>query len=159
MNTQQPDEKDFSAHTAERSAAELVGVMQEITESYQAIKQDNTSSRSWPPATTYTGLIADLRCEASLGCGRRCEDLLSADLNHTGSHKINHCLGEVLLAKKMGKKKVIAETGAGQHGVALATAAALLGLECDIYMGDIDVEKQAPNVRRLQGPRSEGWFL
>lgn len=72
------------------------------------------------------------------------------DLNHTGSHKINHCLGEVLLAKKMGKKKVIAETGAGQHGVALATASALMGLECDIYMGSIDVMKEAPNVSRMK---------
>lgn len=72
------------------------------------------------------------------------------DLNHTGSHKINHSLGEVLLAKKMGKKKVIAETGAGQHGVALATAAALLGLECEIYMGAIDVMKEAPNVSRMK---------
>lgn len=72
------------------------------------------------------------------------------DLNHTGSHKINHSLGEVLLAKKMGKKKVIAETGAGQHGVALATAAALMGLECDIYMGAIDVMKEAPNVSRMK---------
>jgi len=72
------------------------------------------------------------------------------DLNHTGAHKINHCLGEVLLAKKMGKKKVIAETGAGQHGVALATAAALLGLECDIYMGEVDIEKEHPNVIRMQ---------
>lgn len=72
------------------------------------------------------------------------------DLNHTGSHKINHSLGEVLLAKKMGKKKVIAETGAGQHGVALATAAALLGLDCEIYMGAIDVMKEAPNVSRMK---------
>jgi len=72
------------------------------------------------------------------------------DLNHTGSHKINHCIGEVLLAKKMGKKKVIAETGAGQHGVALATAAALLGLECDIYMGSVDIKKEAPNVSRMK---------
>ncbi len=72
------------------------------------------------------------------------------DLNHTGSHKINHCLGEVLLAKRLGKKKVIAETGAGQHGVALATAAALMGLECDIYMGAIDVMKEAPNVSRMK---------
>lgn len=72
------------------------------------------------------------------------------DLNHTGAHKINHCLGEALLAKKMGKTKVIAETGAGQHGVALATAAALLGLECDIYMGEIDVAKEAPNVTRMK---------
>lgn len=61
------------------------------------------------------------------------------DLNHTGAHKINHTLGEVLLAKRMGKKKVIAETGAGQHGVALATAAALLGLECEVHMGAIDI--------------------
>lgn len=72
------------------------------------------------------------------------------DLNHTGAHKINHCLGEVLLAKRMGKKKVLAETGAGQHGVALATAAALLGLECEIHMGAIDVAKQHPNVVRME---------
>ena len=72
------------------------------------------------------------------------------DLNHTGAHKLNHCMGEALLAKYMGKKKVIAETGAGQHGVALATAAAYFGLECDIYMGAVDVKKQAPNVARMK---------
>ena len=72
------------------------------------------------------------------------------DLNHTGAHKLNHCMGEVLLAKYMGKKKVIAETGAGQHGVAMATAAAYFGLECDIYMGAVDIEKQAPNVARMK---------
>ncbi|WP_432757979.1 tryptophan synthase subunit beta [Motilimonas eburnea] len=72
------------------------------------------------------------------------------DLNHTGAHKINHCLGEALLAKKMGKKKLIAETGAGQHGVALATAAALVGLECDIYMGEVDIKKEHPNVVRMR---------
>ena len=72
------------------------------------------------------------------------------DLNHTGAHKINHCLGEGLLAKRMGKKKLLAETGAGQHGVALATAAALLGLECEIHMGAIDVAKQHPNVVRME---------
>lgn len=72
------------------------------------------------------------------------------DLNHTGAHKINHCLGETLLAKKLGKQKVIAETGAGQHGVAMATAAALLGLECDIYMGEIDIQKAKPNVNRMK---------
>jgi len=71
------------------------------------------------------------------------------DLNHTGAHKINHCLGEALLAKKMGKTKLIAETGAGQHGVALATAAALVGLECDIYMGEVDMKKEHPNVVRM----------
>ncbi len=72
------------------------------------------------------------------------------DLNHSGAHKINHCMGEALLAKYMGKKKVIAETGAGQHGVALATAAAYFGLECDIYMGSVDIKKQAPNVARMK---------
>lgn len=72
------------------------------------------------------------------------------DLNHTGSHKINHCLGEALLAKKMGKKKLIAETGAGQHGVALASAAALMQLECEIHMGEVDIKKEWPNVRRMQ---------
>lgn len=72
------------------------------------------------------------------------------DLNHTGAHKLNHCMGEALLAKYMGKKKVIAETGAGQHGVALATAAAYFGLECDIYMGSVDILKQSPNVARMK---------
>jgi len=72
------------------------------------------------------------------------------DLNHTGAHKINHCLGEALLAKRMGKKKLLAETGAGQHGVALATAAALVGLECEVHMGAIDIAKQHPNVIRMK---------
>ncbi len=72
------------------------------------------------------------------------------DLNHTGAHKINHSLGEALLAKKLGKEKIIAETGAGQHGVAIATSAALMGLECDIYMGEIDVEKEKPNVDKMK---------
>ncbi len=72
------------------------------------------------------------------------------DLNHTGAHKINHSIGEALLAKKLGKSKIIAETGAGQHGVAVATAAALVGLKCDIYMGEVDVLKEAPNVQRMK---------
>ncbi len=72
------------------------------------------------------------------------------DLNHTGAHKINHSLGEALLAKRMGKTKLIAETGAGQHGVATATAAALMGLKCDIYMGAVDIIKEKPNVDRMR---------
>ena len=72
------------------------------------------------------------------------------DLNHTGAHKLNHCMGEGLLAKYMGKKKLIAETGAGQHGVALATAAAYFGLECEIHMGEVDMAKQQPNVSRMK---------
>jgi tryptophan synthase beta subunit len=72
------------------------------------------------------------------------------DLNHTGAHKLNHCMAEALLAKHMGKTKLIAETGAGQHGVALATAAAYFGMECEIHMGEIDIEKEAPNVTRMK---------
>ena len=72
------------------------------------------------------------------------------DLNHTGSHKINNVLGQVLLAKRMGKKRIVAETGAGQHGVAAATAAALMGLECKVYMGAVDVERQSLNVFRMK---------
>jgi tryptophan synthase beta chain len=72
------------------------------------------------------------------------------DLNHTGAHKINHCLGEALLARHMGKTKVLAETGAGQHGVALAAACALVGIPCEIHMGEVDVAKQAPNVTRMK---------
>ncbi len=72
------------------------------------------------------------------------------DLNHTGSHKINNCLGQILLAKKMGKTRIIAETGAGQHGVATATVCALLGMECEIFMGELDTERQALNVYRME---------
>ena len=72
------------------------------------------------------------------------------DLNHTGAHKINHCLGEALLAKFMGKTKVVAETGAGQHGVALATACALVGIPCEIHMGQVDIEKEHPNVTKMK---------
>jgi tryptophan synthase beta chain len=72
------------------------------------------------------------------------------DLNHTGSHKINNVLGQVLLAKRMGKKRIVAETGAGQHGVASATAAALMGMSCKVYMGAVDVERQALNVFRMK---------
>ncbi len=78
------------------------------------------------------------------------------DLNHTGSHKINNVLGQALLTRRMGKRRVIAETGAGQHGVATATAAALFGLDCVVFMGAVDVERQALNVFRMQllGARS-----
>ncbi|MEO6901924.1 MAG: tryptophan synthase subunit beta [Bacteroidia bacterium] len=72
------------------------------------------------------------------------------DLNHTGAHKINNTLGQILLAKKLGKTRIIAETGAGQHGVATATACALMGLECIVYMGEVDIERQSPNVDRMK---------
>src|ERR1700683_173459 len=72
------------------------------------------------------------------------------DLNHTGSHKLNNALGQALLARRMGKRRIIAETGAGQHGVATATVCALLGLECEIYMGAEDTRRQRPNVQRME---------
>ena len=83
-------------------------------------------------------------------CGGAKIYLKREDLNHTGAHKLNHCIAEVILAKHLGKKKVIAETGAGQHGVALATAAAYFGLECEIHMGEVDIAKEHPNVVRMK---------
>lgn len=83
-------------------------------------------------------------------CGGAQIYLKREDLNHTGAHKLNHCMGEGLLAKYLGKKRLIAETGAGQHGVALATAAAYFGLECEIHMGVVDIYKQAPNVAKMK---------
>lgn len=83
-------------------------------------------------------------------CGGAKIYLKREDLNHTGAHKLNHCMAEVILAKHLGKKKVIAETGAGQHGVALATAAAYFGLECEIHMGEVDIKKEHPNVVRMK---------
>ena len=101
--------------------------------------------------TNYAGrpslLYEAKRLSAELGCTLL---LKREDLNHTGSHKINNVLGQALLSKRMGKQRVIAETGAGQHGVAAATAAALLGLECVVYMGEVDMERQALNVFRMR---------
>ena len=90
------------------------------------------------------------RLSQSVGSGRVQIYLKREDLNHTGAHKLNHCMGEGLLAKYLGKKKLIAETGAGQHGVAIATAAAYFGLECEVHMGIVDVKKQQPNVARMK---------
>ena len=72
------------------------------------------------------------------------------DLNHTGAHKINHCIGEALLAKHLGKTKIIAETGAGQHGLAIATVCTMLGLECEVHMGSVDIKKQSSNVSKMK---------
>lgn len=132
---------------------ELIPAFEEITEAYQTICHSSQ-------------FINELRRIRKEFQGRptpiyHCERLSRAnggaqiylkreDLNHTGAHKLNHCMGEGLLAKFMGKKKLIAETGAGQHGVALATAAAFFGLECEIHMGEVDIAKQAPNVTRMK---------
>jgi tryptophan synthase beta chain len=95
-----------------------------------------------------TALYRAKRLEGALG-GRAKIYLKREDLNHTGAHKINNCLGQILLAKRMNKKRIVAETGAGQHGVATATVCALMGLECTVYMGEVDMERQLPNVKRM----------
>ncbi|MDP4185176.1 MAG: tryptophan synthase subunit beta [Bacteroidota bacterium] len=132
---------------------QLESIMKEIETAYLEIREDPNFIRELDYLNRhYTGRPSPVYYARSLS-----ERLKGAkiylkreDLNHTGAHKINHCLGEALLAKKLGKKKIIAETGAGQHGVALATAAALTGLECDIYMGEVDIAKEYPNVVRMK---------
>jgi tryptophan synthase beta chain len=100
---------------------------------------------------TPLGFAARLSAEVSREAGRNVRIYLKReDLCHTGAHKINNCIGQLLLARRMGKKRIIAETGAGQHGVATATACALFGLPCEVYMGAVDVERQALNVFRMQ---------
>jgi tryptophan synthase beta chain len=104
------------------------------------------------PLTEATRLAAAVASASAAGGGRAAPRIFlkREDLCHTGAHKINNCLGQVLLARRMGKKRIIAETGAGQHGVATATACALFGLPCEVYMGSVDVERQALNVFRMK---------
>ncbi len=131
----------------------LVEPMAEVAAAYEVAKNDPEFQRQLQSLLTkYVGRPSLLYFAENLTreLGGAKVYLKREDLNHTGAHKINHTLGEALLAKRMGKTKVIAETGAGQHGVALATAAALVGLECEIHMGAIDVEKQHPNVVRME---------
>ncbi|MDO5765483.1 MAG: tryptophan synthase subunit beta [Elusimicrobiales bacterium] len=131
----------------------LAAEMRRVAEAYRRLKADPAFLRELSyirkhyqgrptPVTFAKGLTAQT--------GGAQIYLKREDLNHTGAHKINHCIGEALLAVKMGKKKLLAETGAGQHGVALATAAAYFGLECEIHMGAVDVEKEKPNVTRMR---------
>lgn len=131
----------------------LEPIIQEIADAYQKIKDDPVFKEElYYLQKHYTGRPSPIFHAKNLSekQGGAQIYLKREDLNHTGAHKINHCLGEALLAKKMGKKKLIAETGAGQHGVALATAAALVGLDCDIYMGEVDIQKEHPNVVRMK---------
>lgn len=132
---------------------ELEKILEEITVAYNALKDDPSFKKElYALYKDYVGRPSPVTFAQNLSnkIGGARIYLKREDLNHTGAHKINHCLGEALLAKRMGKKKVIAETGAGQHGVALATAATLLGLECDIYMGEVDIAKEKPNVVRMK---------
>ena len=132
---------------------DLAKAMAEIETGFrEIIKDDDFISEMKRLRETYVGRPSPIYHAQRLSehCGGAQIYFKREDLNHTGAHKINHCLGEVLLAKKLGKTKVIAETGAGQHGVALATAAALMGLECEIHMGVVDIEKEHPNVSRMR---------
>ncbi|HMR12578.1 MAG TPA: tryptophan synthase subunit beta, partial [Arachnia sp.] len=142
----------FGAHGGRFLPPFLEAPIAEVAAAYADAKDDPAFVEEYEALLAdYVGRPSPLflaqRLTAELGGAK--VYLKREDLNHTGAHKINHTLGEVLLAKRMGKRKVIAETGAGQHGVALATAAALLGLECEIHMGAIDIEKQHPNVVRM----------
>jgi len=123
-----------------------------ITEAFLFYKDDNDFNDELNYLLkNYAGRPSPLYYARNLSNKYGCKIYLKReDLNHTGAHKINHSLGEALLAKRMGKTKLIAETGAGQHGVAIATVAALMDLECDIYMGEIDVKKEKPNVDKMR---------
>ena len=131
---------------------ELQTIMAQVTEAYEDIRKDPEFLAELASLYQhYVGRPSPIFHAKNLSKKYGTDIYLKReDLNHTGAHKINHCLGEALLAKKMGKKKLIAETGAGQHGVALATAAALVGLECDIHMGEVDMAKEHPNVIRMK---------
>jgi tryptophan synthase beta chain len=142
----------FGVYGGRYVAEALMGVIEEVTAAYEKerVNQDFLDTLDYLQAN-YAGRPSPLYEAPRLSeqAGARIF-LKREDLNHTGSHKINNVLGQALLAQRMGKKRVIAETGAGQHGVATATACALLGLECVIYMGAVDTERQALNVARMR---------
>lgn len=150
-NTALPDAKGFFGnYGGSFIPPQLQKVIDEITAAYLSLRADQSFQDELARLYKhYVGRPSPIFHARNLSGGADIY-LKREDLNHTGAHKINHCLGEALLARQMGKKKLIAETGAGQHGVALATAAALLGLECDIYMGQTDIEKEHPNVLRMK---------
>ena len=131
----------------------LAKIMNDIADAYRTISATEDFQRELAELHRYyVGRPSPIYHARRLSedCGGAQIYLKREDLNHTGAHKINHCLGEALLAKYMKKSKVIAETGAGQHGVALATACALVGIDCEIHMGEIDVAKEHPNVVKMK---------
>ncbi|WP_075881530.1 tryptophan synthase subunit beta [Vreelandella massiliensis] len=143
----------FGRYGGQHIPPELKAVMDEIDTAYEKIRQrDDFQQELAELFADYVGRPSPIfharRLSSKLGGAQI--HLKREDLNHTGAHKINHCLGEALLAKFMGKTKVIAETGAGQHGVALATACALVGISCEIHMGQVDIEKEHPNVTKMK---------
>lgn len=150
----EPDARGhFGVYGGRYVAEALMAVIEEVTAAYDKVRNDREFLDTLDNLQThYTGRPSPLyeaeRLTAHAGGARIF--LKREDLNHTGSHKINNVLGQALLARYMGKNRVIAETGAGQHGVATATACALLGLECVIYMGAVDTRRQALNVARMR---------
>lgn len=151
---QQPNEQGFYGEFGGQFVPEtLMYAVKELTETYEETKTDEEFQKEFAYyLKQYVGrenpLYFAQRLTEHLGGAKIY--LKREDLNHTGAHKINNALGQVLLAKRMGKKKVVAETGAGQHGIATATAAALFGMECTIFMGEIDVKRQELNVFRME---------
>ena len=143
----------YGIHGGQYIPETLMNAVNELEEAYNYYKNDKQFNEELTQLLNeYAGRPSRLYY-----AGRMSEDLGGAkiylkreDLNHTGAHKINNVLGQVLLAKKMGKTRVIAETGAGQHGVATATAAALMGMECEVFMGEEDTKRQALNVYRMR---------
>lgn len=151
---QQPDEKGFYGEFGGQFVPEtLMYAVKELTEVYEEAKNDpefETTMNYY--LKNYVGRETPLYYAENLTkqLGGAKIYLKREDLNHTGAHKINNAIGQVLLAKRMGKNKIVAETGAGQHGVATATAAALFGMECIIFMGEVDIKRQALNVFRME---------
>jgi len=153
FNCELPNEEGyFGEYGGSFLPPELQEIMNEVTKAYEEIREDPEFKEELAYLYKhYVGRPSPIFHAKNLSAKYGADIYFKReDLNHTGAHKINHCLGEALLAKKMGKKKLIAETGAGQHGVALATAAALVGLECDIHMGEVDMAKEHPNVIRMK---------
>ena len=151
---QLPDERGYFGAFGGRYVSEtLMPLILEVEKEYNKIKKDNNFKKELSHyMETYVGRPSPL-----FFAQRITEDLGGPkiyfkrdELNHTGAHKINNCMGQILLAKKMGKKRIIAETGAGQHGVATATVCALFGLPCIVYMGEKDIKRQSPNVFRMK---------
>lgn len=149
-----PDEKGkFGEFGGAFVSETLMPAVLELQENYKKIQQDPEFQKEFDYYLKYfvgrpSPLYLAERLTAKFGGAKIY--LKRDELNHTGSHKINNCIGQILLAKRMGKKRIIAETGAGQHGVATATVCALFSLPCTIYMGAKDIERQAPNVFRMK---------
>jgi tryptophan synthase beta chain len=151
---QMPDASGYFGPYGGRYVPEtLMVALRELTDAYEAVRVDPKFKKELHQyLTEYSGRPTPLTLAVNLTQRLKGAKiyLKREDLNHTGSHKINNCLGQILLAKRMGKKRIIAETGAGQHGVATATVCALFGLKCEVFMGEVDVRRQALNVFRMK---------